>query len=130
LVTIFTIFLFKHKTRHCNILFLFQIRVCVFSPKPKPQNQKLARVQNRAQIFSSLSVIGAYSSLFPTPSNVFRFLQLPKFRISINFYPISDSKGVFSPIFFCFVLGFFTCPFYFFFLLFDFYLHVQHSFIK
>ncbi|WJX63950.1 hypothetical protein P8452_48779 [Trifolium repens] len=34
------------------------IRVCVFSPKPKPQNQKLARVHNRSPIFSSLSVIG------------------------------------------------------------------------
>ncbi|WJX58651.1 hypothetical protein P8452_44084 [Trifolium repens] len=40
------------------LTFWLYIRVCVFSPKPKPQNQKLARVQNRAQIFSSLSVIG------------------------------------------------------------------------
>lgn len=104
---------FRHRA---IVIFSLLIRVeflLVTQTKPKPQNQKLARVHNP---LSPLSLIGAFSfSIFQLLLTLFfscisRISICTQFRIRIHFFG--------------FVLGFFTLPCSCIFLLFYFDLHM------
>lgn len=121
--------------RRAIVIFSLLIRVAfllVTQTKPKPQNQKLARVHHPAPTFSSLSPIGSYFSLFSNSFLLLYFLESPKSQFLPNFefqFPIKK-VFFFFPFFACSVLGFFTIPCSCIFLLFYFDLHDKDSFIK